>query len=287
MNSCASPLISAAELATLLPAGVADPEALLLVDCRFDLADPAWGRRTWAEAHLPGAVYAHLDEDLSGPVTPHTGRHPLPDPAVFAATLARWGAAPRTRVVAYDQRPGAFAARLWWMLRSMGHAAAQVLDGGLAAWRAAGLPLESTAVARAPVAPAAPRPFTGWVATDEVIRGLGDSRLRLVDARAADRFAGRNETVDPVAGHVPGAVNHPFARNLDADGRFLSADELRRAWLATLGPHAPEDVVMMCGSGVTACHNLLALEQAGLAGARLYPGSWSEWIRDPARPVAT
>lgn len=238
------PLITARELATLLH----DP-ALLVVDCRFDLADGEWGRRGYDAAHLPGAVYAHLDRDLSAPVTPATGRHPLPSPQAFAAKLAAWGVTPRTRVVAYDQGPGPYAARLRWLLRAIGHELVQVLDGGLAAWKMAGLPL-----------------------TDE---------------RPADRFAGRNETIDPVPGRIPGAVNHPFGTNLGADGAFLPPAQLAGSWRATLGGAAPRDVVMMCGSGVTACHNLLALEVAGLDGARLYAGSYSEWIRDPGRAVAT
>jgi thiosulfate/3-mercaptopyruvate sulfurtransferase len=284
MNSCASPLITPAELAARI---AATPTHLLIVDCRSDLADAGWGRRVHAEGHLPGAIHAHLDADLSGPVTATSGRHPLPAPAAFAATLARWGVTDATHVVAYDQGPGAWAARLWWMLRASGHERAQVLDGGLAAWRAAQLPLETGPVQVPAAAPGAARPFAGAVTTDDVRNALRDGRIVLVDARAADRFAGRNETIDPVAGHVPGALNQPFTGNLDANGRFLPPEELRRRWLTVLGDRGASDAVMMCGSGVTACHNLLALEQAGLAGARLYAGSWSEWIRDPARGVAT
>jgi thiosulfate/3-mercaptopyruvate sulfurtransferase len=282
MNSCASPLITPAELA----ARIAAATDLLLVDCRSDLADGDWGRRVHAEGHLPGAIHAHLDADLSGPVTATSGRHPLPAPAAFAATLARWGVTDATHVVACDQGPGAWAARLWWMLRASGHGCAQVLDGGLAAWRAAQLPLETGPVHVPATAPGVARPFAGAVTVDDVRNALRDGRIVLVDARAADRFAGRNETIDPVAGHVPGALNQPFTGNLGADGRFLPPEELRRRWLAVLGDRSASDIVMMCGSGVTACHNLLALEQAGLAGARLYAGSWSEWIRDPARGVA-
>jgi len=282
MNDDLPPLITARELAGLLH----DP-ALLLVDCRFDLADTDWGRRGYDAAHLPGAVYAHLDRDLSGPVTAATGRHPLPSPAAFAATLAAWGVTPATRVVAYDQGPGPYAARLRWLLRASGHRAAQVLDGGLAAWQSAALPLTDAA----PQPRAAPRrdfaAFEGWLTTESVATGLRNGSLRIVDARPADRFAGRNETLDPVPGHVPGAVNHPFAHNLGSDGRFLPRDELAERWRATLGDVTTGTVVMMCGSGVTACHNLLALELAGWPGARLYAGSYSEWIRDPARAVAS
>jgi len=276
------PLIAPRELATLLH----DP-ALVVVDCRFDLADTQWGRRGYDAAHLPGAVYAHLDQDLSGPVTPSSGRHPLPSPDAFAATVAGWGITPATRVVAYDQGPGPYAARLRWLLIASGHARVQVLDGGLAAWKTAGLPLTDEAVRRTATSTAKAGPFRGWLTTDEVAKGLREGAIRLVDARGADRFAGRNETIDPVPGHVPGAVNHPFAGNLGADGAFLPSDELARRWRKTLAGVEPGEAVMMCGSGVTACHNLLALELAGLDGARLYAGSYSEWIRDPARAVAT
>jgi thiosulfate/3-mercaptopyruvate sulfurtransferase len=232
-------------------------------------------------------VYAHLDHDLSGPVGPRTGRHPLPSPDAFAATLGRLGIGAGTAVVAYDQGPGAMAARLWWLLRAVGHQDVQVLEGGFAAWQSAGFPVASGAAPDVAIAAGPARAFDGWLTTDAVAAGLAARTLRVVDARAADRFAGRNETIDPVPGHVPGAVNHPFAGNLGADGRFLDAEELARRWRTTLGSTAPRDAVMMCGSGVTACHNLLALEVAGLSGARLYAGSYSEWIRDPARPVAT
>lgn len=258
-----------------------------LVDCRFSLAEPAQGAAAYARGHLPGAVYAHLDDDLSGPVTAASGRHPLPDPAAFAQRLAAWGIAADTQVVAYDQGNGLFASRLWWLLRACGHQRVAVLDGGFAAWTARGLPVADTPAAAAAIQSVPVRAFAGWLDTESVREALAARSIVLVDARAADRFAGRNETMDPVAGHVPGAVNHPLADNLGADGQFLPADELRRRWEARLGEHAPDELVSMCGSGITACHNLLALELAGLPGGRLYPGSWSEWIRDPARPVAT
>lgn len=262
-------------------------EDLAIFDCRFDLANPAWGEAEYAVAHVPGALYLHLDRDLSSPVTADSGRHPLPDPEVFARRLAELGVDERCQLVAYDQGPGAYAARLWWLARWVGLSRVAVLDGGFAAWRAAGLPVE-TAVR-------APRPATftprvsddAWVDSDTV----DALRLRpghlLVDARGADRFAGRNETIDPIGGHVPGARNHPFLANLGTDGRFLAADALRRRWTTILGSLPPDAVIAMCGSGVTACHNLLALEHAGLTGARLYAGSWSEWIRDSRRPTAS
>lgn len=281
-------LIEPRELAALMARRDAGhSEALVaIVDCRHDLARPDWGAEAYAAGHIPGASFAHLDHDLSAPVHPGSGRHPLPDPERLAATFGRWGIDRGVQVVAYDQGSGAIAARLWWLLRFLGHARAAVLNGGIPAWLASGLPVTTEASA-----PPARRfegaPQSSWVvSSDEVARGLERGAMVLVDARSADRFEGRNETLDPVAGHVPGARNHPFTRNLGADGRFLPAEELGRLWRETLGRAPAEHVVSMCGSGVTACHNLLALEQAGLAGARLYAGSWSEWIGDPARPVA-
>lgn len=276
-----TPLVSASELASRR----ASPR-LLVVDCRFDLGQPAWGPAEYHAGHVPGAVHAHLERQLSGPVTPTSGRHPLPSPDAFAQALGSWGFTPASEVVCYDQGGGAFAARLWWLLRARGHEAVQLLDGGIAAWRAAGLPVEATAPVRAATR-VEPRAFAGVVTTADVAAGLAAGSIRLVDARAADRFAGRNETIDPVPGHIPGAVNHPFALNLGTDGRFLEGTALRERWETTLASADPARLVMMCGSGITACHNLLALALQGVAGARLYAGSWSEWIRDPARPVAT
>jgi thiosulfate/3-mercaptopyruvate sulfurtransferase len=274
-------LVSAAELAK------AAGRDLVIVDTRFDLAEPESGRRAYAAAHIPGAVYAHLDEDLAGPVSAGTGRHPLPDPDTLAAKLGAWGAGEHTQLVAYDDGSGAYAARLWWLARWLGHDAAAVLDGGLAAWRALGLPLTTEAprpVARRFVA--RPRPGLA-LSTPEVAASTASGEVLLLDARAAPRFRGEVEPIDAVAGHVPGARNHPFQENLGSDGRFLPPAELRARYLRALAGRDAAEVVCMCGSGVTACHDLLALEHAGLHGARLYPGSWSEWIRDPARPVAT
>jgi thiosulfate/3-mercaptopyruvate sulfurtransferase len=274
-------LIDAAELAACLD----DPQ-LLVVDCRSDLADHGWGQRQFDAGHVPGAVYASLETALSGPRGPSTGRHPLPGADAFARTLGAWGYGPATRVVAYDQGPGAYAARLWWLLRASGRPQVRVLDGGFAAWANAGHPVATAATRR--TATAVPvQPFAGAVSTAEVDAARARGEFALVDARAADRYAGQNETIDPVAGHVPGALNRPFLKNLAADGRFRDATGLRADWTGLLGGADPARVVAMCGSGVTACHNLLALERAGLPGARLYAGSWSEWIRDPARPVAT
>ncbi|HTV80391.1 MAG TPA: sulfurtransferase [Steroidobacteraceae bacterium] len=281
-----SHLIEASQLAQALDAGAAAPP-LRIFDCRHDLARRDWGRQAFAAAHIPGAVFADLDRDLSGPVTADSGRHPLPDPAALSAFLGAAGVDANTHVVAYDQDKSAFAARLWWLLRWLGHERVSVLNGGWAAWRAAGLPLQSAPAAYPPgrfiARPALAHPVT----TAEVARGLTSGDILLLDARGADRFAGQNETIDPVAGHVPGARNQPFALNLAADGRLLPPAALTTMWRQVLGDTPPGRVVAMCGSGVTACHDLLALELAGLRGARLYAGSFSEWIRDPARAVAT
>jgi thiosulfate/3-mercaptopyruvate sulfurtransferase len=262
-----------------------------VIDCRFELARPDWGERAFADGHIPHALYAHLEHDLSGPHSPRSGRHPLPDPAALSATFSRFGIDASVQVIAYDQGSSAYAARLWWLARWLGHRAVAVLDGGLAAWQAAGLPLSRTSEARPPrhfrgLADETMAVSTAQVAAALAAGELSGGRSLLVDARGADRFAGENETIDPVAGHIPGAHNHPFARNQDARGRFLPATELRRAWAATLRGVPPQRLVSMCGSGVTACHNLLALEIAGFPGARLYAGSWSEWIRDPAHSIA-
>jgi len=273
-------LIDVAALAAHL-----ERDSVAIFDCRFELGKPAWGESEFAREHIPGAQYLHLDRDLSGPITPETGRHPLPDPRQFAQRVAALGAGAGMQLVAYDQANGAYAARFWWMARWIGIRNVAVLDGGLAAWRAAGLPLESSV--RAPRA----RELPVTVSTDAVVSSTALDELRqrpgtlLVDARGTDRFAGRNETIDPVAGHVPGARNMPFTGNLGGDGKFLARAELRRRWATLLGSLPPSALISSCGSGVTACQNLLALEHAGLGGARLYAGSWSEWIRDPSRPV--
>jgi thiosulfate/3-mercaptopyruvate sulfurtransferase len=274
-------LIQTAELA----ASMADTRWAIL-DCRFELAQPDWGERAYASAHIAHAQYAHLDRDLAGAVTPGSGRHPLPQLAHWTATLGRWGIDHNVQVVAYDQGSGAYAARLWWLMRWVGHTRVAVLDGGYAAWLAASLPVSAAAESRAATTFIAGAAGVATVATEQIEPALKHRQIVLVDARGADRFAGANESIDAVAGHIPGATNQPFMKNLDARGRFLPAPELACRWQAVLGAHAASDLVSMCGSGVTACHNLLALEIAGLSGARLYPGSWSEWIRDPARGVA-
>lgn len=275
-------LVAASELAER----IGSPD-LIVFDCRFDLADPDAGRRAWREGHIAGAVYAHLDDDLAAPVTAGSGRHPLPDPEVFAAFLARSGWRPGRRVVAYDAHGGAFAARLWWLMRYFGHDVAALLDGGLPAWVEAGFELEHRDIRPAPEPAVELVPEPGAILdTAGVSQALKDGAITLMDARARDRFEGRNETIDPVAGHVPGAVSQPFSVNLTADDSFRAPEELARKFARTRQTGDAGEVVHMCGSGVTACHNLLAMELAGLTGSRLYPGSWSEWIRDPSRPVA-
>lgn len=270
-----------------LAAHLADPDWVLF-DCRASIADPEAGPRAYAAGHIPGARHLHMEHDLSGPVTPDTGRHPLPDPRTLAATLGRAGVGADTQVVAYDDMQGAMAARLWWLLRWLGHRRVAVLNGGWQQWLR-----EDRAVSLEPPAhPPRRFPFQdtsagAWMPVADVLELVrGRKRGMLLDARAPVRFRGDEESVDPVAGHVPGAVNLPFAGNIAEDGRFRNPAELRRRFERVLGGVRPDQVVAMCGSGVTACHNLLAMEVAGLKDARLYAGSWSEWIRDPTRPVA-
>ena len=283
-------LIDAAALRDLLAEGAQRGRTAVL-DCRFDLKNPGAGRLAHLAGHIPGARYADLNRDLSSPVTADSGRHPLPSPAALAAFFNAAGIGSDTQVVAYDEANGSMAARAWWLLGWMGHRCAAVLDGGFAAWVQAGGPVE--AGAGAPPEPAAARGAVpdranpDAVATSAQVEAMrSDSRRLLVDARAPERFAGEVEPLDRVAGHVPGAVNHPFTANLNAQGRFLPPEELRALWSQRLAGRSPGDMIAMCGSGVTACHNLLAMAAAGLPGARLYAGSWSEWIRDPRRPVA-
>ncbi len=258
-----------------------------VIDCRFELGHPEVGRALYLKGHIPGALYAHLDEDLAAPRTPWSGRHPLPDPTALGETFSRFGIDEQVQVVAYDDSGGAYAARLWWLLRWLGHPRVAVLDGGFTAWKAAGLP------ASIPAASVASRPFQArpdpsrYVSGDDLGELLAQQRCILLDARSSERFEGRVEPLDPRAGHIPGAQNFHFARNLDADGRFLPPQILAEQFRRALRGRSAETVIAMCGSGVTACHNLLALEIAGLGGGRLYPGSFSEWSRDAARPIAT
>ena len=258
-------------------------------DCRFDLAATQRGEQAHRQSHLPGAFYAHLDRDLSGPVTPDTGRHPLPSPQTLCRWLGEHGVSGDTQVVVYDDTGGTMAVRLWWLLRWLGHHRVAVLDGGWQAWNAAGLPLETTPPRS--VEPLVFEAAADWqqvVSTATIEQQLqhGGHALLLMDARTRERFRGDLEPIDPVAGHIPHAVNLPLQDNLDPDGRFKPAVALRAMYSAMLDGRPASAVAAMCGSGVTACHNLLAMEIAGLPGGRLYAGSWSEWIRDPARPVA-
>jgi thiosulfate/3-mercaptopyruvate sulfurtransferase len=275
-----TPLVSPEQLITALAAGGAP----LLVDCSFDLADVAAGERAHAQGHLPGAIYAHLDRDLSTAKTGRNGRHPLPSRADWAATLARLGVTPARAVVVYDAQGGMYAARAWWMLLWAGHRDVRVLDGGLQAWKAAGGAIETGATTAVPAA--APYPLgdslVASVDADALQKTLG--RVTVLDARAGERYRGEVEPLDKRAGHIPGARSRFFKDNLDASGRFKPAADLRATFEA-FGA-TPSAIVHQCGSGVTACHNLLAMELAGLPGSALYPGSWSEWSSDPARPVA-
>ena len=277
-------LISAADLA----AHIDDPD-WVVVDCRHDLVNLAHGREVYAAGHLPHALFADMETELSGARRGEDGvfrgRHPLPEKEALAATLRGWGVNDTTQVVAYDAHGGMYAARLWWLLRWIGHEASAVLDGGVPAWQALGQPLSSD--------PPEPRrsgtiavraPFVPTVTVAEVLENIESEQRTVVDARAADRFRGENETIDPVGGHIPGAKNRFFKDNLHNDGRFKAPEQLREEFENVIDD--PRRAIMQCGSGVTACHNLLALEVAGMPGAALYPGSWSEWSSDPARPVA-
>lgn len=258
-----------------------------IVDCRFLLADTAWGRKHYLESHIPGAVYAHLDEDLASPIVPGvTGRHPLPKPDAFLHTLSKWGIADGVQVVAYDDMGGAIASRLWWMLRWQGHDDVAVLDGGWPSWQMAGYPVRGGEESRPPRQFVA-RPRAGEIATtEEMVAQLGSPSLRVFDARAAQRYRGEEEPIDPVAGHIPGAISAPYAENLQDDGCFRPVDELRGRFERLLEGAPVDNAVFYCGSGVTAIHDLFALAHIGMPGARLYAGSWSEWIANPDRPIA-
>jgi thiosulfate/3-mercaptopyruvate sulfurtransferase len=276
-------LISTADLA----ANLSNPD-WAVVDCRFALDNPAQGRRAYESAHIPGAVYAHLDEDLSSPIVPgKTGRHPLPLVEKLVGALGRWGIDSSVQVVAYDDKTGGMAAaRLWWLLQWLGHENVAVLDGGLARWQAEGRPVTDAAESR-PARAFAPHlraEYTVDAAT--VLTMLNQPEVVLLDARAPERFRGDVEPIDPVAGHIPGAVSAPFLENIAADGTFLSTDALQRRFRALFNDTPPDQVVCYCGSGVTAAHNVLAIKHAGLGDVRLYSGSWSEWITDPSRPTA-
>jgi thiosulfate/3-mercaptopyruvate sulfurtransferase len=277
-------LISAANLAERLAAA---PDSVFIADCRFDLIDTEAGEKAYAAGHLPHAHYFHLDRDLSGAKTGSNGRHPLPQRQQLTDRLAALGLKQGQQVVAYDAHGGMYAARLWWLLRWLGHDSVALLDGGLAAWEAAGQPLTQDVPSTTQGNFKAGAPLAVTMDAQAVERNLNTHDHVLLDARAADRYRGENETLDRVGGHIPGALNRFFKDNLAPDGRFKSAHTLRDEFSAVMPGVAPEQVVLQCGSGVTACHNALAMEIAGLHGAALYPGSWSEWSADPKRPVAT
>lgn len=259
---------------------------LVLLDCRHVLTHPDEGPKMYAEGHIPGAFHAHVDKDLSGPVGPGTGRHPLPSREALQDHVETWGIKPKTQVVAYDDQGGAFAARAWWLFRHHGHERVAVLDGGLPAYLKAG----GTLTTEAPKRPRSQYPLRkGRLSTvdpRQLERIVPVSDGSLLDARDPPRYRGETEPIDPVAGHIPGAVNVPFKWNLRSDGRFRDADELRALYESILGNRDPRETTVYCGSGVTAVHNILAMEIAGLKGAALYPGSWSQWVSDPSRPIA-
>ncbi|HVL56050.1 MAG TPA: sulfurtransferase [Burkholderiaceae bacterium] len=274
-------LITAEELARAI-------DDCVVVDCRHDLFDTDAGRRAYLQSHIPGAFFLHMDEDLSGPKTGRNGRHPLPDRDALRARLAALGLSDARQLIAYDASGGQMAARLWWLARWLGHERVAVLDGDLSAWTAAGYPLSS----QLPAPPAPGRlseraPLASAFDAESVAAGLRDGTALVVDARAPERYEGKTEPIDPVAGHIPGAVNRFNRENLRPDGRFKPAPVLRAEFETLLRGRPPSQVVHQCGSGVAACHSLLAMEHAGLHGASLYAGSWSEWIADPQRPIAT
>ena len=279
MNTTWSTLVQAEALAAALWR-----EDLVVVDCRHSLADPEAGAEAFAAGHVPGAVHAHMDRDLSGTAAPGTGggRHPWPQASDFRARLGDWGITPHHQVVAYDAGDGAFAARLWFLLCALGHSGVAVLDGGWSRWKSLGLPVEVAVTTPAPARHAGSFDRSLLLDADAVQQHLEAGGL-LLDARAAARFRGESEPIDPVAGHVPGAVSRPYTENLGDDGRFRAPDELRGGFQRLMAGREAEQVAVMCGSGVTACHHLLAMAHAGLPGAKLYAGSWSGWIEDPRR----
>ena len=277
-----SPLISTAELATAINAQAAQ---LVVVDSRHDLMNAAAGRDAYAAGHIPRAIFMSIDDDLAGKKNGSNGRHPLPPPDVFAATLGAKGIGNDTRVVVYDSGNAMYAGRLWWMLRWLGHDNVFVLDGGFAKWQLEGRPLETADQTRAPATFVASVRAQMRLTADDTVAAITDPQLRIVDARAAERYRGEVEPVDPIAGHIPGATNRPFGLN-QRDGVFKPAAELKLEFEAILDGRAPTQLIHQCGSGVSACANMLAMEHAGLPGSRLYAGSWSEWCSDPTRPVA-
>jgi thiosulfate/3-mercaptopyruvate sulfurtransferase len=257
-----------------------------IVDCRFSLTDSDSGSYAYRHGHISHACYAHLNKDLSSAITCFTGRHPLPDFAILAKKLGAWGITNSSQVVVYDDAGGAFAGRLWWLLRCLGHDKVAILNGGIQEWHKQGLYLTTTLPTQQPTTF---RPYINtahWLNVTQIQNCLAKKTICLIDARTVERYRGKQEAIDPVAGHIPGALNRPIQLNLDKNGLFLSVDSLRMQFKQLIGSRTPEQIVHYCGSGVTACHNLLAMEHAGLTGSKLYAGSWSEWIRDKNRSVA-
>lgn len=265
-----------------------DDPRWVVFDCRFTLTDTDAGRRAYAAGHIPGARYAHLDEDLSGPILPgQTGRHPLPDPQTLAKKLYEWGVGVNRQVVVYDDSFGSMAVRMWWLLRWLGHPGVALLDGGFPKWVREMRPVTSEVPVIEKGNCVCLPERSQLVTAEEVQQAMNDGSSLLIDARNERRFTGEYEPLDPVAGHIPGAINWDFEENLDIDGTYLPPEALRENYQALLKGRAPWQVIHTCGSGVTACHNLLAMEIAGLPGSKLYVGSWSDWITDPSRPIAT
>lgn len=259
----------------------------VVIDCRFSLADSESGAKAYRMGHIPNARYAHLNKDLSSTITDTSGRHPLPIFNLLAKKLGLWGITNKSQVIVYDDANGAFAGRLWWLLRCLGHESVAVLDGGINHWRQQGMSINTTLPSIKPKVFRTYLNTSCWLTAAQLSRGLATRKIKLIDARTAERFRGELEPIDPVAGHIPHAINREFQLNLGRNGLFLSHDELQQQFMDLLGSHSPEQTVHMCGSGVTACHNLLAMEHAGLSGSKLYPGSWSEWITNRNRSITT
>lgn len=283
-----NPLTTIIDVQTLSTLLGSEPSRLLVLDCSHELSNPSAGRQAFDAAHIPGSHFISLDDSLSGERTGKNGRHPLPDRAQLVQAMRLLGADDDTQIIAYDNAGGMYAARLWWLMRWLGHSAVAVLDGGIQAWQAAGLPCTDKAPAKPQKGSfSALPPLVSTVNYADVKANLKTKRHVLIDARGADRFRGENETLDPIGGHIPGAINHVFRLNLNETGLFKSPEALRKAFESLIANRSGADVIMQCGSGVTACHNLLAFEVAGISGALLYPGSWSEWCAQEGAEVAT
>jgi len=259
----------------------------IIIDCRFSLADTEAGAKAYRYGHIPNARYAHLDKDLSSQITDFTGRHPLPNFSLLAKKLGAWGVTNNSQIIAYDDAGGAFAGRLWWLLRCMGHDKVAVLNGGIKQWQKQGLSVTTALPVIKPTTFRAYLDDSAWLNAVQVENSTARKTICLIDARTPERYRGEQEPIDPVAGHIPSALNRAFQLNLDSNGLFLAPEQLRKQFKQLIGTTIPEQVVHYCGSGVTACHNLLAMEYAGLTGSKIYTGSWSEWIRNKNRTVAT